>query len=278
MKIKVISDVHLEFSDFTPVNNEQVDVLILAGDIMLAKVLHKFKDSVVSSPIDGLQEIAVRFRNFLKFSSENYEHVIYIAGNHEFYQCGWTSTLQILKEECSAFGNVHFLENQTLDVENVSFIGCTLWTDLNKQNPLSMEVVRRSLNDFRLITHDTNGYRRINPIDVVKRHVSSIDYIRDQVKQNPETRFVVVGHHAPSFLSIEEKYASEGDTNFGFYSDLSEFILDHPQIELWIHGHTHSAKDYVIGSTRVYCNPRGYQRERGHSEITGWNPEQVIEL
>ena len=44
----------------------------------------------------------------------------------------------------------------------------------------------------------------------------------------------------------------------GFSSDLSEFILNHPQIKLWTHGHTHDEFDYTIGSTRIVCNPRGY--------------------
>jgi hypothetical protein len=46
--------------------------------------------------------------------------------------------------------------------------------------------------------------------------------------------------------------------NGGYHSDLSELILSNPQIKLWTHGHTHELFDYMIGSTRVVCNPRGY--------------------
>ena len=46
--------------------------------------------------------------------------------------------------------------------------------------------------------------------------------------------------------------------NGAYSSDLSEFILDRPQIKLWTHGHTHDPYDYMIGSTRIVCNPRGY--------------------
>jgi hypothetical protein len=35
-------------------------------------------------------------------------------------------------------------------------------------------------------------------------------------------------------------------------------MLDHPQIKLWTHGHTHHEFEYVIGETKVVCNPRGY--------------------
>jgi hypothetical protein len=34
--------------------------------------------------------------------------------------------------------------------------------------------------------------------------------------------------------------------------------MDHPQIKLWTHGHTHDPFDYMVGKTRVVCNPRGY--------------------
>ena len=46
--------------------------------------------------------------------------------------------------------------------------------------------------------------------------------------------------------------------NGGYSSDLDDFIIDHPQIKLWTHGHTHEDFDYMIGSTRIVCNPRGY--------------------
>jgi hypothetical protein len=46
--------------------------------------------------------------------------------------------------------------------------------------------------------------------------------------------------------------------NGNFYTDLSEFILDRPQIRLFCHGHMHTKSSYYIGTTRVECNPRGY--------------------
>jgi hypothetical protein len=46
--------------------------------------------------------------------------------------------------------------------------------------------------------------------------------------------------------------------NGGYSSELAEYILDRPKIKLWTHGHTHDVFDYMIGTTRVVCNPRGY--------------------
>ena len=61
----------------------------------------------------------------------------------------------------------------------------------------------------------------------------------------------------------------------GSYSDLSEFILDRPGIKLWTHGHTHENFDYMIGSTRIVCNPRGYD---GYEDIADNFSLKVIEL
>ena len=69
---------------------------------------------------------------------------------------------------------------------------------------------------------------------------------------------MVVGHHSPSSLSIAEWYKDDTLMNGAFHSDLSEFIMDRPQIKLWTHGHMHNVSDYMIGETRVVCNPRGY--------------------
>jgi hypothetical protein len=46
--------------------------------------------------------------------------------------------------------------------------------------------------------------------------------------------------------------------NGAFASALDDFIAYRPQIKLWTHGHTHEPFDYMIGTTRVVCNPRGY--------------------
>ena len=83
-------------------------------------------------------------------------------------------------------------------------------------------------------------------------------YIQQIVEGKSDQKFVVVGHHSPSPQSIHPMYANDTIMNGGYSSNLEEFIQDHPQIKLWTHGHTHHNFDYVIGETRVICNPRGY--------------------
>ena len=61
-----------------------------------------------------------------------------------------------------------------------------------------------------------------------------------------------------SKMSTHPRYGDELIMNGGYSSALDEFIMDHPQIKAWFHGHTHDDFDYMVGSTRIVCNPRGY--------------------
>jgi hypothetical protein len=59
-------------------------------------------------------------------------------------------------------------------------------------------------------------------------------------------------------MSTHPRYVGQDLMNGGYHSDLSEFILDHPQIVLWTCGHVHDPHMYYMGDTLVAANPRGY--------------------
>jgi hypothetical protein len=148
---------------------------------------------------------------------------------------------------------------------------------MNKGDPLTLHAVRDMMNDFRVIKKDLEGYTNLKPADTVVRHKHMLGYIKTVVAERPDEKFVVVGHHSPSFQSAHEMYRQDTLMNGAYHSDLSEFILDRPQIKLWVHGHTHHPFDYMIGETRVVCNPRGYESD-GYSEDSGWNPNILLEI
>ena len=162
-------------------------------------------------------------------------------------------------------------------VTDVVFVGGTLWTNMNRRDPLTMHAIEGMMNDFRIIRNDYRNYACMSALDVAVRHDKTLAYIKLIVQENKDKRCVVVGHHSPSFQSCHPMYGNDTLMNGGYHSDLSEFILDHPQIVLWTHGHTHHPFDYMIGETRVVCNPRGYEND-GYSEDTGWNPNIVLEV
>jgi predicted phosphodiesterase len=284
MKIKLVSDLHLEFSDINIQNNEGCDVLILGGDIMVAQDLHDhhaadfnpYSNGALADLSRKMQRVA-RFRDFFKRCSVQFPHVIYVMGNHEFYNGKFYAGIDYMREEVAKYPNIYLLERDTKIIDDVTFIGGTLWTDMNKGDPLTMHAIEGMMNDFRIIRNDKREFARMSARDVADRHARTLAYFRSVLAEQHDKKFVVVGHHSPSFQSVHETYKNQYLMNGGYHSDLSEFIMDHPQIKLWTHGHTHHPFDYMIGETRIVCNPRGYEND-GYSEQTGWNPNIVLEV
>lgn len=272
MKIALASDLHCEFETITLPNTEGAKVLILSGDIVTAYALHEHP--VVTPPSDpnviwkpGSQQLqALRFREFFHHVNQEYDHVIYIAGNHEFYHGKFPDAYDWLREEIKNYNNIHFLDKDHIEIDDVTFVGGTLWTDMNRNDPTTMQLIEGMMNDFRIIRNSQRNYARFSPLDSVVHHRATLEYIKKIVDSDVTKKYVVVGHHAPTSLSIHDKYKKDVWMNGGYFSDLSEFILDRPQIALWTHGHMHDPFDYMMGQTRVVCNPRGYKGHDPHAD------------
>ena len=276
MKIRLVSDLHLEFGDCNITNNDKIDVLILGGDIMIAEDIHDFdEDDPGIINLGKRQQSARLYRNFLRRMSDQFPHIIYIAGNHEFYHGKYPDAYDYLRAECAKFSNIYFLEQDTKEIDDVLFVGGTLWTDMNKGDPITISDCGSMMNDYRTIRNTKNGYSKLRPEVTMRQHRETVKYIRSVLEANPNKTTVVVGHHAPSKLSLKPKYEKDFHLNGAYSSDLSEIMLDNPQVKLWTHGHTHDNFDYMIGSTRVVCNPRGYLH---YDENPTFDPNLTIEL
>lgn len=284
MKINVVSDIHLEFGPIEFKNTEGADVLILSGDICVAADLTQ-RDA---NNIPG-ESRSKRYHDFFEMCCNEYDSVIYVAGNHEHYNGDYQETIKRLREHLCYLDNLIILDKEVAHINDVTFIGGTLWTDMNKEDPSTMVSIRGMMNDFIRVSNgrhesrykDENGvphYRSttLTPADVVEDHKAMLEYIRKEVDGKYDQKFVVVGHHAPSKMSTKPKYQHDTLMNGAYSSDLSEFILDHPQIKLWTHGHTHDTFDYLIGSTRVVCNPRGYINYEQRAD--DFNPNIIFEV
>ena len=272
MKIALASDVHLEFGDHNISNDTGCDTLILSGDICVAKDLNK------RDPLGILENAkSERFVAFFERCAAAYANVIYIMGNHEHYHGDFKHSIGRIRESLSHINNLHILDKECVTIDDITFVGGTLWTDMNKEDESTLYTIRGVMNDFRIVRNEKREYAAMSALDVAIRHDKTLGYIKHIVQEHKDKKCVVVGHHAPSFKSVHEQYASQTLMNGGYASDLSEFILDHPQIKLWTHGHMHQPFDYVIGETRVVCNPRGYESD-GYSENSGWNPNILLEI
>jgi predicted phosphodiesterase len=223
----------LEFGDWTPERTD-AGVVILAGDI------HQ-----------GSQGIEWARRHFPK------QPVIYILGNHEFYG----HAVRPLLEQCRAEArrhNVHLLENQSVQIGHLTFLGCTLWTDFKlwPKPAEAMAVAENGMIDFRAIKTNSGQLR---PEDTVKWHQASVSWLRAELTRNDPEKTVIITHHAPGEKSIPPRYAG-GILNAAFASDL-EALIRPSRVPLCIHGHTHHCVDYKIGRTRVFSNQKGYPGE-----------------
>ncbi len=240
MKIWVLSDLHLEFADLKePLDPPDADVCVMAGDLCRG--------------IDnGVRWLARHIAPAMP--------CVYVAGNHEFYKGSIREGLEAGLAAAKKTPGVHFLENDIVTIGGVRFLGATLWTDfrLHRAPEPAMEHARRRMNDYRQIAWQKKPWQRFLPVHSLRLHEDSKAFLTREPGSNPVPT-VVVTHHAPHPRSIPARFRGDPTTP-AFASDLSG-LIEEARPSLWIHGHFHDSYDYVVGSTRIIANPRGYEDE-----------------
>ena len=239
MKIKVLSDLHLEFGNFDPGTG---DVLVLAGDICTA----------CSFVFRGEEEYADRYLTFFEKCVENYNKVFYVMGNHEHYNGYFEETEHILRNYLPK--EIVILHNQSVYYEGCHFVGATLWSDYLSGDKEVMKVCSETMNDYVYVWH-MGGDSNLTPNDFLKEHENTVTWL-NQCLPTLRGNVVVISHHPPSFKSIESDYV-HSDT-IGAYASNLESLIERHSIDLWVHGHVHGSQDYELHNTQVVCNPRGY--------------------
>jgi Icc-related predicted phosphoesterase len=283
MKINIISDLHLDMGKIMPDPLLGGELLILAGDIVEARALKRFDDAkyaeMAVTPDAQLSNKERINKWLMQECSKKYEKVIYVLGNHEYYHGTYEKTLAHAKDNVP--DNFQVLEQDNVTIGDTLFLCGTLWTDMNRGDPLTKQSLKYSMNDFMCVRTIRGGnYVPFAPADAEAIHHNTLRYFKTvlDLPINADKKVVVVTHHAPTGLSISPKFAGEFLMNGGFASRLDDFILDNPRIKLWIHGHTHTPFNYMVGDdTRVICNPRGYVTQ-SYDEATGWDPHLFIEV
>ena len=256
MDVRMLSDLHLDLlweegSDYVP-SSVDCDVVVLAGDIAYGR-----------SGIEWAQN---------RFSSQL---VVYVVGNHDLYFGRVPGTVEEIRA-AAAGTNVHVLENDKLVVDGVTILGTTLWTDfLLFGKPYRNTCTARAASGIR----DFSGIIRFGvppgagkfmPHHSIIMHDQAMAWLKSEVDKT-DGDVVVVTHHAPAKRSVAEQYRS--DTLSAAFASAHDQLVSESGIRLWVHGHTHAALDYVLGDTRVVCNPRGYSFEN-----TSYDPNLVISI
>ena len=250
MKLHILSDLHIEFEGFNPPQTD-TDVVILAGDIHVGK--------------KGIDWAKKTFPD---------NPVIYILGNHEYYGRAFPKHISDLKQLAQG-SNIIILENDRLVMGEVTFLGCTLWTDfkLFGEPRIAGYQATQTMTDYRKIRVSPQ-YRRLRSIDTAAIHAKSLRWLQEEVQQSKEDgeKLVILTHHAPSKQSVPEHYQSD-ILSAAYASHLDHFVAE-SSATLWVHGHLHAQQDYQIGKTRIICNPRGYPDERNEHFVA----DLVIEV
>ncbi|MBO9170020.1 metallophosphoesterase [Rhizobium sp. L245/93] len=256
MRLWIISDLHLEFEWFNvPHPPPDADVCICAGDILNKGI------------VPSIRWIAENLPRELP--------VILVAGNHEFYRSVFEDSLKDARLEAARYPNIHFLEDDEVEIGEVRFLGASLWTDFGLYGDThpAMEAARDGLNDYRMIQMRKDPFERLHPGHTARRHRDSRAFLGRELSRLPDKQTVVITHHAPSLQSVAPEYKFDILTA-AFASDMDEFIVIH-QPRLWVHGHVHHRVDFTIGKTRVLANPRGYPNE---PSFRAFDPRLVVEI
>jgi len=248
MRLHILSDLHLEFG-MMELSLPEADVVVLAGDIHLGR--------------EGCQWIRRQFRD---------KPVIYVLGNHEFYRHTIPDLTETLKRETNG-SQIHVLENDAVEINGWTFLGCTLWTDFRSKpgiEPYStMAAAERIMSDYSLIQFGTEN-RLLEARDTAAMHKESVTWLKKQLEKSKPAKTIVVTHHAPSFRS-EPAFYADSPLSGAFASRLDD-LVERSRVPWWIHGHTHYNVDCKIGSTRVLTNQRGYPGEL----CQGFDPGKIL--
>jgi Icc-related predicted phosphoesterase len=256
MKILPISDLHFEFhadhGESFVKSLPEADVVILAGDIAVGK-------GIVPA---------------LRMFHQKYKEVIYVLGNHEFYGHTRGDIHELTKAAGHMYPSLRWLDGQpyvlpggTAYVKNEDggalnerILGCPLWFRMPPLTDQQYEGAKRGMSDFSQIKYFEEW--------VYEDNRAQVQYLEDSLQEGD----IVVTHYLPSFKSVAKEF-SGSLLNCFFVCDIEKLILERKP-KLWIHGHTHTSCDYMLGATRVVCNPFGYVRLEENSKF---NPELIID-
>ena len=267
MKIQLLSDLHLESNPhFNARPLPGADVLVLAGDIGSYQA-----GSLLTQR--GIEDFGLaRFSPLppAQGGANWPTPVIFLPGNHEYDGLDFDAADARLRAACQRLGLI-WLESESVVMQNVRFIGTTLWTDFDAltseqarhggvtlaQQLKAREKAFRAANFYLKKNHSLRQGQPMLADAVREEGLKSQAWLRAALAAPFDGPTVVVTHFAPSLLSADARYGVTPGTA-GFCNSLDELL---PLATLWLHGHLHCPNDYVKHGCRVVANPLGYARK-----------------
>jgi hypothetical protein len=195
-------------------------------------------------------------------------------GNHERYDLVYTEAEELTRKDLGGIG-FQLLERQSVVIDGVRFLGCTLWSRIP---PDQFFHALKHLNDYNWIFQPPSAWeplrKPITPNHVNEWHERDLEWLTTQLLTPFNGPTVVVTHHHPVF-NISNQHHQGDPLNVCYATDLSELILA-TKPKYWLCGHVHTAGQVQVGETLVVCNPRGY--DLASSRRNGFNNKLVLEV
>jgi UDP-2,3-diacylglucosamine pyrophosphatase LpxH len=213
------------------------------------------------------RKIRGRYAKFCQEQLSKYSRVLYVMGNHESYRELFEETPGLLRDFLKKHApNTRLLDNETevflLGEERLAVAGTTLWARCGADTAEEWRIAN-AMQDFSLIRTERpsprwyhQGRRAFQPYDALHEHEKALAWLRQELPKHE--RVIVLSHHAPSYESSAGHLHNTDYLDDAYCSNQVDLILDHPQIEVYCHGHTHHDVRYKIGTTQIITNHRGY--------------------
>lgn len=264
MLIRVYSDLHLDHYNadnlwYPPELIDDKDtILVIPGDLWVGTRFIEYGEG------SWISKVAARFK-----------YVVVVLGNHDMWPGNHALTIKSGGDTCNAMlqdrgiFNVKVLDCDAIEIDDILFVGCTLWTDMDNEDAVAMYNMPRAMAYDGKCAYETgpNGqWSRFTSERWVHTHRRHKAYLKRVVENNKDKNIVVVTHHLPLRTLGDPNYSRDA-SNAYYMSDLSDFILDNPHIKLWCYGHTHHQRDTWMVNTRLLNNCVGYPGQ--HMEQQG---------
>lgn len=251
-KIALYSDLHLEcgYQDLSYLGRTDVDLIILAGDIVSYRTSHLLKDiaEIVKVP------------------------VVFVRGNHEYY--GAPSFTRGVGEYFGTLQELGWNTRAVFDIPNtdIRVIGNTQWSTMRgnkKEDDLQMLT---GISDFHRIGEWT-------PEKMVQQGEFDLTVLIGELEEARDDgkRVVVASHFAPTPECRNPRFADDLLTHY-FNNDYTKIIEEYSDvIEAWCFGHTHYNGVYPsVAGVPIYINAKGYPNEM--QDGTPFDRQFVIEV
>jgi predicted MPP superfamily phosphohydrolase len=167
--IGLLSDLHLDGSNMSQLNNPGWDYLVIAGDL--------------ATDLNLTQQ-------FFSYKTPDDIPILYVLGNHEFEGRRFDQTFEKMEKILRPFENVKLLYNESVIIDDIKFIGSTLWTNFESggvdKKEENMKWAKQNVSDFTYIfTEKEDGqYRSITPQEMEKLSEECIKFLDYELRHN----------------------------------------------------------------------------------------------